>query len=286
MSGSELQLDVVFVFVSALLQADAATRDADRENQIVMLRQTEKRLLEENKDLKAEARKKSDWEPPTKRRKLQSDNEALQRDLDNCKKDVEELKTAAEREKSKAAKALQTAKRAAEKAKKDAENAKKKRADAVVLNNIWSVEGCSDLLEFTPGLTTFYRPSSDDQQQAYATGAVAMIPFERGLYRQVIHLLDGGAALVGLVSNDGEKLALRAHQNSDPMAHMTPVVVDMELTVTIEVDMDERKASIRSEGKEVEFENLPPKVWVACALAAHPVLEREAILMTCYHWAN
>lgn len=163
--------------------------------------------------------------------------------------------------------------------------------------NVWEQQDVSSVLTF-PTMKSVVCDSieachhGNDMPGVYARGAI-----DNGRTTQSIWVKGAGYTMVGLVTCDDEKNALRRCVGSDwgkvPM--MTNVFhsdngESKGDVFTIEVDMMERRAELYVSSKdssrrlepEQVWEDLPDKVWVAVAFKRNT--GREAVLMPCIHW--
>lgn len=216
--------------------------------------------------------------PPSKRTRSAGDSSNSSAESSNLLRTLRAQKLALVRE-------LQTERDRVAQLKDEIEAAKKQdRVFPNIIMNHWNREGCSPTVRFTSDAS--FRVQCIDEDHDYGAsmpGVHATIPFERGVYRQEISLEGSGYTLVGLVASDEEKTTLRLAEDWGKLPSMTGAGFEGQI-ITIDVDMNERKATLRGRDLEHVYENLPSKVWVACALKRNT--ERKAILMPCLHWDN
>jgi len=161
--------------------------------------------------------------------------------------------------------------------------------------NVWCQDDVSIALTFPTSKSVVCESvdevGGNDMPGVYSSGAIS-----NGRTTQSIWMKGKGYTLVGLVTCDEEKAALRHRAGKDfrqmPMmtnvysAHWDAREGDV---FTIEVDMIERRAELFISDKDashqltphITWEGLPEKVWVAVAFKRNS--EREAVLMPCIH---
>ena len=161
--------------------------------------------------------------------------------------------------------------------------------------NIWSQADHSIALSFPTKKSvvceSVYEIGGNDMPGVHSEGAIT-----NGRTTQSIWMKGMGYTLVGLVTSEEEKIALRHHAGRDftKMPMMTSVFSphsdEREGDVfTLEVDMIERRAELFISDKDssrqltphTTWENLPDEVWVAVAFKRNS--GREAVLMPCIH---
>lgn len=160
--------------------------------------------------------------------------------------------------------------------------------------NVWEKVDVSAALTFPTNKSALCQ-SVKNQGGNHMPGVHAIGAIDNGRTTQSIWLKGSGYGLVGLVTNDEEKYALRHRVGHDftKVPYMTATHMSCTETqgvvYTIEVDMIERRAELYISSKEsigmVEphtvWENLPDTVWVAVAFKRNS--GREAVLMPCLH---
>jgi len=161
--------------------------------------------------------------------------------------------------------------------------------------NVWCQDDVSMALTFPTSKSVVCESvdevGGNDMPGVYSSGAIS-----NGRTTQSIWMKGKGYTLVGLVTCDEEKAALRHRAGEDfrqmPLmscvysAHRDAREGDV---FTIEVDMIERRAVLFISDKDASrqlmphktWEGLPEKVWVAVAFKRNS--EREAVLMPCIH---
>ncbi|KAL7531868.1 hypothetical protein ACHAXR_004281 [Thalassiosira sp. AJA248-18] len=161
--------------------------------------------------------------------------------------------------------------------------------------NVWDTEDTSQVLKFPTKKSVIcdsvYLSGGNSMPGVHSLGAI-----DKGRTTQSIWLKGTGYALVGLVTSEEEKKALRHHGGDDftQMPLMTSIFSphedDREGDVfTIEIDMIERRAKLYVSDKDSSrilephqvWEGLPDRVWVAIAFKRNS--GREAVLMPCIH---
>lgn len=118
--------------------------------------------------------------------------------------------------------------------------------------------------------------------------ALGVIDRRCGHFSQSILVKGRGCTMVGFVTSDKEKGALRRRAGEDfkKIPWMTMVhhhCIGDEIALTLEVDMSSRRATLQEYGPSPRkalikvWENLPDQVWIAVAFMR--ATRREAILM-------
>jgi len=161
--------------------------------------------------------------------------------------------------------------------------------------NVWHQEDTSHVLTFPTNKSVVcdsYHSGGNNMPGVHARGAI-----DNGRSTQSIWLKGAGYTLVGLVTSEEEKQALRRHAGADftKMPLMTSIYSSdgderKGDVFTIEVDMTERRAKLYVSDMDSShllkphtvWEDLPDKVWVAVAFKRNS--GREAVLMPCIHW--
>jgi len=161
----------------------------------------------------------------------------------------------------------------------------------------WNRTSCSSAIQFTSP-ASFTCLAVEDDYSSSMPGVHDQVAMEKGIYSQSIWLTGEGYTLVGLVSSDKEKAALKFCRSWSNLPFMSIIGYGRDHCLTIYVDMINRKAQLyRADASnrayldnepgtslepEREWDNLPDRLWVAVAMKRNSM--REAILLPCTHW--
>jgi hypothetical protein len=155
-----------------------------------------------------------------------------------------------------------------------------------ILANEWHTRGCSAAVVFPSNVTFVALSSGSGQGGASTPGVHGESALEKGIYIQQLSVKGIGHTLVGLVTSDAEKAALKRSRDYGELPFMTAVGSE-SMSVSMQVNMTDRIAKVfvkfESGGEVIkEITGFPGTVWVACAVKRTST--REVSLMPCFHW--
>ena len=246
--------------------------------------------------------------PHTQLRTMRKERRDLMQKLAETERRADDAERSLVHQLAEAESRLKTAEKEINDAKLRVEAAEKKRDDVIadqsafydegteLWQNHWDHEGVSTALKFPTYKSvvcdSHHIVGGNSMPGVHAAGAI-----DNGRTTQSIWLKGHGYSLVGLVTSEDQKNALRQHAGNDytKMPLMTPFYHsggdnNKGEVFTIEIDMMERRAELYlsdslSKGHlepHIVWENLLVKVWVAVAFKRNS--GREAVLMPCIHW--